>query len=310
MSPTRRRDAVTHVQRDVGVSQRRACRALGQPRGTQRYRRKEKADEGPLLGAIEALVCQHPCYGYRMIHALLAADGFNVGRDRVYRLWRNRGYGVEQKPVKKRRLGVSANGMMRRKAESINDVWCWDFIHDRDERGRVLRWLVIEDEFTREGLAVEVRRSFKARDVMDVLSELMLIRGVPGHIRSDNGPERIAEAIRNFLGQTGVQTLYIEPGAPWQNAYAESFNSRFRAELLNQESFADLADAKQVTGWWQNHYNHRRPHSSLGYQTPAAFAASLAGPSLRLAATPLACATARQAVESTDHTPTLIEAGS
>ena len=309
MSSARRRDAVVHVQRDVGVSQRRACRALGQPRGTQRYRRHPKADEAALLQAIEALVCQHPCYGYRMIHALLVADGFKVGRDRVYRLWRSHGYGVKQKPVKKRRLGVSENGIMRRKAESINEVWCWDFIHDRDERGRMLRWLVIEDEFTREGLAVQVRRSFKAQDVLDVLSELMLIRGVPGHIRSDNGPEFIAEAIRNFLHQTGVATLYIEPGAPWQNAYAESFNSRFRAELLNQESFADLAEAKQVSGWWQNHYNHRRPHSSLGYQTPAAFAASLAGPPLRLGATPLACATDRQAIESTNHKPTLIEAG-
>ncbi len=190
---------------------------------------------------MESLVCQHPCYGYRMIHALLVADGFKAGRDRVYRLWRAHGYGVKRKPRKKRRLGVSENGIIRRKAESINDVWCWDFIHDRDERGRVLRWRVIEDEFTREGLAVQVRRSFKARDVLDVLSELMLIRGVPGHIRSDNGPEFIAEAIRHFLQQTGVATLYIEPGAPWQNGYAESFNSRFRTELLNQESFANLA---------------------------------------------------------------------
>lgn len=293
----------------MGVSQRRACRALDQPRGTQRYRRKVKADAGPLLRAIESLVCQHPCYGYRIIHALLVADGFQVGRDRVYRLWRTHGYGVKRKPGKKRRLGVSENGIMRRKAESINDVWCWDFIHDRDERGRVLRWLVIEDEFTREGLAVQVRRSFKAQDVLNVLSELMLIRGVPGHIRSDNGPEFIAKAIRHFLQQTGVQTLYIEPGAPWQNAYAESFNSRLRAELLNQESFADLAEARQVSGWWQNHYNHRRPHSSLGYQTPAAFATSLADPPLRLGATPLACATDQQAIESADHKPTLIEAG-
>jgi len=168
---------------------------------------------------------------------------------------------------------------------------------------------VIEDEFTREGLAVEVRRSFKAQDVLDVLSELMLIRGVPGNIRSDNGPEFIAKAIQAFLKQTGVGTLYIEPGAPWQNGYAESFNSRFRDELLSQESFADLGEAKQVSGWWQNHYNHRRPHSSLNYQPPARFAASLGGPPLRLGAAPLACATARQAIESVNHKPTLIEAG-
>jgi putative transposase len=172
---------------------------------------------------------------------------------------------------------------------------------------------VIEDEFTREGLAVEVRRSFKAQDVLDVLSELMLIRGAPGSIRSDNGPEFIAQAIGTFLAQTGVGTLYIEPGAPWQNAYAESFNSRFRAELLSQESFADLAEAKQVSGWWQNHYNHRRPHSSLDYQPPARFAASLRGslgmPPLQLGAAPLACAPACPAIESTINQPTLIEAG-
>lgn len=309
MSPARRRSAVAHVQRDVGVSERRACRALGQPRSTQRYQHRPKADEAALLKAIEELVCRHPCYGYRLIHAMLVADGFDVGRDRVYRLWRSHGYGVKQKPRKKRRLGVSENGIMRRKAETINDVWCWDFIHDRDERGRVLRWLVIEDEFTREGLAVEVRRSFKARDVLDVLAGLMLTRGVPGHIRSDNGPELIAQAIRAFLEQTGVGTLYIEPGAPWQNAYAESFNSRLREELLKQESFADLAEARQVSGWWQNHYNNRRPHSSLGYRPPARFAASLGGPPLGLGAAPLACAPARPAVESANHQPTLTEAG-
>ena len=309
MSPTRRRSAAAHVQRDVGVSERRACRALDQPRSTQRYRPRTKADEGPVLRAMEQLVCRHPSYGYRTIHALLVADGFVVGRDRVYRLWQGHGYNARKERVKKRRLGVSENGIMRRKAESINDVWCWDFIHDRDERGRVLRWLVIEDEFTREGLAVEARRSFKAGDVLDVLSELMLIRGAPRHIRSDNGPELIARAIRRFLSQAGIETLYIEPGAPWQNAYAESFNSRFRDELLSQESFADLAEAKQVTGWWQNHYNHRRPHSSLGYQTPAAFAASLGGPPLQLGAAPLAYAAGHQAIRSADHSPTLIEAG-
>jgi len=309
VSPARRRSVVTHVQGDVGVSERRACRALDQPRSTQRYHPRKKVDEGALLQAIEELVCQHPCYGYRMIHGLLVADGFTVGRDRVYRLWRGHGYGVKRKPRKKRRLGVSENGIMRRKAESINDVWCWDFIHDLDERGRVLRWLVIEDEFTREGLAVAVRRSFKAQDVLDVLSDLMLLRGAPGHIRSDNGPEFIAQAIGSFLDQTGVATLYIEPGAPWQNGYAESFNSRFRAELLSQESFADLAEARQASAWWKNHYNHRRPHSSLDYQPPARFAASLGAPPLRLGAAPLTCATARPAIESAINPPTLIEAG-
>jgi len=293
-----------------GISERRACRVLNQPRSTQRYKRRIKEDEGDLLKATEALVCKHPRYGYRKVHPMLVDDGFKVGRDRFYRLWREHGYSVKKKRVKKRRLGVSENGIMRRKAESINDVWCWDFIHDRDERNRMLRWLVIEDEFTREGLAVEVRRSFKAKDVLDVLSELMLIRGTPRHIRSDNGSEFIAGAMRRFLGHAGVDTLYIEPGAPWQNAYAESFNSRFRDELLNMESFADLAEARQVSDWWKNHYNHRRPHSSLGNQPPARFAASLGVSPLRRGAPPLACATPRPAVESTGMKPTtLIETG-
>ena len=307
MSPTRRKEAITHVRRShPGVSERRACRVLEQPRSTQRYQPRIKDDEGALLKAIEALVCQHPRYGYRMIHALLVQDGFEVGRDRVYRLWREHGYGVKQKQVKKRRLGVSENGITRQKAESFNDVWCWDFIQDRDERGRVLKWLVITDEFTREGLALEVRRSIKAEDVLDVLSELMLTRGAPRHIRSDNGPEFIAAAIRRFLEQVGVETLYIEPGSPWQNAYAESFNSRLRDELLGCTSFADLREAEALGSWWRNEYNHRRPHSSLGYRTPASFASSLRPSALRVGASPLPSAPPASA---TDHSLTLIHAG-
>ena len=193
---------------------------------------------------------------------------------------------------------------MRRRAESINDVWCWDFIHDRDERGRPLRWFFIEDEFTREGLVLEVERGMKSTDVLDAICDLMLVRGVPRHIRSDNGPEFIADAIRRLLGQAGVETLYIEPGAPWQNGYAESFGSRLRDELLNAELFADLREAKALSARWRNDYNHRRPHSSLGYQTPAEFAASLAGPPLRLGAAPLAAAPGQQATESDQPTLT------
>jgi len=260
-----------------------------------------------LLDRIDALVRSHPRYGYRRVHALLVQEGWRVNRKRVHRLWKLKGYKVPKKQVKKRRLGIGENGIVRRRAACINDVWAWDFIHDRDERGRALKWLIIEDEFTREVLALEVARSIKAQDVLDVLSQLMLIRGVPRHIRSDNGPEFIARSIRVFLDQAGVSTLYIEPGSPWQNGYAESFNSRLRDELLNQESFADLSEARALSAWWRNEYNHRRPHSSLGYVTPAAYAASLAGPTLRLGATPLACATAQQAIESSPLT--LIEPG-
>jgi putative transposase len=295
---------VDRVRRRLpGVSERRACKVLGQPRGTQRHRPQIKDDEPALLARIEALVQRHPRYGYRRIWALLRGEGWRVNRKRVHRLWQAKGYKVRQLKRKKRRLGISDHGIVRRRATGINDVWCWDFVHDRDEKGRTLKWLMIEDEFTREGLALEAGRSIKAEDVLDVLSELMAIRGAPRHLRSDNGPEFIAQAIRRFCEQAGVETLYIEPGSPWQNGYAESFNSRLRDELLNQEMFTDLAEAQALADWWRNEYNHRRPHSSLGYVTPAAFAASLGGPPLRLGAAPLPCATAHQAIQSSTLTP-------
>ena len=288
MSPTRRRQGVAAVGQKHKVSQRRVCRVVGQPRSTQRYEARQAGDEPALLQAIATLVRKHPRFGYRRIWALLRADGWRINLKRVHRLWKREGYRVPVKKVKKRRLGVSANGIQRRKAELINDVWAWDFVHDRDERGRALRWLVIEDEFTRESLVLEVARSMKATDVLDVLAELIAVRGAPRHIRSDNGPEFIAREIRRFLGHAGVETLYIEPGAPWQNAYAESFNSRLRDEFLATESFADLAEAREMSTWWRGEYNHRRPHSSLGYVAPATFASSLREPSVEAAPLPAA----------------------
>jgi len=213
-----------------------------------------------------------------MTWAFLRADGWAVNRKRVYRLWKREGLKVPQTQHKKRRLGSSENGCVRRSATQKDDVWAWDFVHDRDAWGRPLKWLSLVDEFTRECLLLEVGRSIKAVDAVGWLSEVMLIRGVPGHLRSDNGPEFIAEALRQFVSAAGVQTLYIKPGSPWENGYAESFHSRVRDELLNAEEFEDVADAEALSVRWKNEYNHRRPHSSLGYQTPAAYAASLAGP--------------------------------
>jgi transposase InsO family protein len=171
-------------------------------------------------------------------------------------------------------LGSSANGIVRRRAEHRDHVWCVDFIHDRDERGRALKWLSVVDEFTRECLALEVERSIPAAGVVEVLVELFLIRGVPRHVRSDNGGEFIAGAVRGLAERTGLEALYIAPGAPWENGYAESFHGRVRDELLNAELFADVRDAKALAAAWKNEYNHRRPHSSLGYVPPAAFAAT------------------------------------
>jgi transposase InsO family protein len=303
---------VQAVERKLDVSQRRACRALDQPRSTQRYRPRVPDDERWLLAEMQALVRQHPRYGYRMVWAKLRQAGWRVNRKRVYRLWKREGLKVPKRQCKKRRLGQSANGCVRRSAAGKDDVWAWDFIHDRDEHGRPLKWLSLVDEYTRECLLLEAERSLKAVDVIELISEVMLIRGVPGHIRSDNGPEFIASAIRRYLAAAGVETLYIEPGSPWENGYAESFHSRLRDELLNAELFAGLRDAKSLASNWKNEYNHRRPHSSLGYQTPAACAAcceddrraSLAEPPVGAAPLPAA----RQA-EKTNEPQTLIATG-
>jgi len=255
------------------VSERRACGVLGQPRQTQRYRPRVQEPERRLVERMLALVREHPRYGYRRIWALLRREGWSVNRKRVYRLWRREGLKVPQKARKKRHLGHSANGCVRRRAEHPDHVWAWDFIFDRTTSGRSLKWLSIVDEYTRECLALVVARSMTAEDVLDVIAELFVVRGVPGHLRSDNGPEFIARALRRWLEWTDAKTLYIAPGAPWENGYAESFHSRLRDELLNVEEFANLAEARVLAERWQLEYNHRRPHSALGYQTPAEFAA-------------------------------------
>lgn len=277
VGPTRRREGVEQAQQQFDASERRACRAIEQPRSTQRYEPKPREQDAALVERMHELVRAHPRYGYRRVWAMLRVDGWRVNRKRVYRLWRREGFKVPRKQRKKRRLGCSENGIMRHRPERKDHVWAWDFIHDRDERGRPLKWLSLIDEYTRECLALEVERSMTAIDVIDVLSQVLLIRGVPGHIRSDNGPEFIAAAMRKYLEIAGTGTLYIAPGSPWENGYAESFHGRLRDELLNRELFADLREAKALAARWQNEYNHRRPHSALKYMTPAAFAASLGG---------------------------------
>jgi transposase InsO family protein len=233
-------------------------------------------EEKRLVQEMLVLVGEHPRYGYRRIWALLRKAGWTVNRKRIYRLWRQEGLKVPQKQHKKRRLGHSANSCVRRKAEHKDHVWAWDFVHDRTTNGRPLKWLSIVDEYTRECVALEIGRGITADRVIDVLADLFRIRGVPKHIRSDNGPEFIAQAIRQWLAQAGVETLYVEPGSPWENGYAESFHSRLRDELTDREEFTSLAEAKHLGDAWRLEYNHRRPHSSLGYQTPAEFAAGCA----------------------------------
>lgn len=262
-----------HLEAAYGVSERRACTVVGQPRATQRQRPRPRADEARLVARMLELVRLHPRFGYRRVRALLVAEGWRVSRKRVHRLWRANGLKVPQTRRKKRRLGSSENGCARRRAVGKDDVWCWDFTHDRTASGGPLKWLSVVDEYTRECVALEVRRSLPASGVVAVLEELAGVRGMPGHIRSDNGPEFIAAAIRGWLAGAGVGTLYVEPGSPWENGYAESFHSRLRDEFLGVEVFATLLEARVLGAEWRRAYNQERPHSSLGYRTPAAFAA-------------------------------------
>jgi transposase InsO family protein len=268
-----RRQAARHLQEVFGVSQRRACRVLGQPRSTQRQTPKAKEEEGRLVMRMLELVRRHPRYGYRRIWALLRREGWRVNRKRVHRLWRKQGLKVPRKQRKKRRLGSSANGCVRRPAEHKDHVWAWDFLHDRTTDGRPLKWLTLVDEYTRECLALEVRRGMTAGAVSEVLAGVVRERGAPTHIRSDNGPEFIAKVIRAWMAKAGLETLYIEPGAPWENGYAESFNSKVRDELLNAEEFSSELEARVLGKAWRQEYNQVRPHSSLGYRTPAEYGA-------------------------------------
>jgi transposase InsO family protein len=235
------------------------------------------------------LVRQRPRFGYRRIAALLRREGWRANPKRIYRLWRQEGLKVPRKKRKRRSFGMSENACHCRRAERKDHVWTWDFVFDRTTSGSALKWLSIVDEFTRECLTLKVARSITSEDVIDALAELFAMRGVPTFIRSDNGPEFVAHTIRRWLEQVGVQTLYIEPGSPWENGYAESFHSRFRDEFLDLEEFENVAAARKLTTAWQDDYNHHRPHSSLGYKTPVEFAARWAAsaPEL-LSATPQA----------------------
>jgi putative transposase len=218
-----------------------------------------------------ALSRENPRYGYRRVWALLRREGWMVNKKRLYRLWREEGLKVPDKQHKRRRLGDGENSCTRRQATHLNHVWSYDFVMDETEDSRTLKLMPIVDEYTRECLTIEVERSITAEDVVSTLASLFRQRGEPAFIRSDNGPEFIAKAIKRWLEICGVGTLYIEPGSPWENAYSETFISRFSDELLKREVFADLLEAKVLVEDYRGHYNHRRPHSALGYQTPAEF---------------------------------------
>ncbi|MBU1287597.1 MAG: IS3 family transposase [Alphaproteobacteria bacterium] len=269
LSPSRRCAAVDHVVKELGVSERRACRVIGQHRSTQRKQPIRRDDEDALTSAIIRLAERFGRYGYRRITALLRNDGWHVNEKRVYRIWRREGLKVPMKQPKRGRLWLNDGSCVRLRPAHKGYVWSYDFVQDRTHDGRVFRMLCVVDEFTRECLAIRVERKLNSRDVLDTLGELFVRHGAPEHIRSDNGPEFIATALRDWLERVGVKTLYIEPGSPWENGYCESFNSKLRDELLAREIFFDLREAKILIEAWRQHYNTARPHSSLGYKPPA-----------------------------------------
>ncbi|MEM1026506.1 MAG: IS3 family transposase [Planctomycetota bacterium] len=269
LSPRKKRGAVQYLQDRFGSSERRACKLLHQPRATQRYLPQVRGDEAPLTQRIIELASMFGRYRYRRITALLRLDGWYENHKRVERIWRQEGLKVPRKQRKRGRLWLNDGSCMRLRPQRKDHVWAYDFVQARTREGRSFRMLTIIDEFTRECLAIDVSRKLNHDDVLERLSWLMATRGVPDQIRSDNGSEFTAKAVRRWLKRVGVKTLYIEPGSPWENGYVESFNGKLADELLEREVFDTLHEAKVLIERWRVQYNSIRPHSSLGYRPPA-----------------------------------------
>ena len=251
-------------------SERRACRLVGMSRSVVRYAARERGDEVELVSKIHELAVGHGRYGYRRVTVLLRREGWKVNRKRVHRIWKAEGLSLPLRRPRRRRVGPV--GEIVNKAEYPNHVWSYDFLEDRTERGGKLRILAIIDEYTRECLSTRIAPSIPASTVLEVLEWLFLVRGIPKYVRSDNGPEFIAKAVCQWLKGSGCQTIFINPGSPWENGYIESFIDKLRDECLNREIFRNGKEARTIVEAWRQEYNNYRPHSSLGYLTPAEFA--------------------------------------
>lgn len=225
--------------------------------------------EDRLRERITTLACEHGRYGYRRITAMLRGEGWHVNHKHVERIWRQEGLKVPQKQPKRRHLWFNDGSCVRLRPGYRNHVWSYDLMADRTGEGRPMRLLNILEEYTRDCLKIHVERRIQADDVIEQLAELFITCGTPEYIRSDNGPEFVAERVRTWLQRLGVKTLFIEPGSPWENGYIESFNGKLRDELLNGEIFDTIAEAKVLTERWRQEYNTQRPHSALGYRPPA-----------------------------------------
>ena len=251
---------------------------MGQHRSVQRYAARRRPDEDALTADIVGLASAYGRYGYRRVTALLRRAGWRVNAKRVERIWRREGLKVPGRQPKRGRLWLADGSCVRLRPERPNHVWAYDFVEDRTHDGRVLRMLVVVDEFTRECLAIRVERRLGSDEVLEVLAELLVERGMPAHIRSDNGPEFAATAVRAWLARLRVGTLFIEPGSPWENGCCESFNGKLRDELLDREIFCSLREAQVLIEAWRRHYNTIRPHAALGYRPPAPAAPRRPGP--------------------------------
>jgi len=262
------------VRHRLGVSERRACRVLGQARSTHRHRAVVSDDEPRLVARIIELATAYGRYGYRRITGLLRGAGWPVNHKRVERLWRREGLKVPQKQPKRGRLWLTDGSCIRRRPAYRHHVWAYDFVTARTHDGRPLKILTVIEEYSRECLAIVVARRLRSLEVLETLAELFVTHGVPAHIRSDNGPEFTATVMRQGLAALQVQTLFIEPGSPWENGYVESFNGKLRDELLDREIFYTLTEAQILIERWRREYNTVRPHSALGYRPPAPAAIS------------------------------------
>jgi putative transposase len=261
--------AVIGAMKRYGISERRACQALGISRTTIRRRLADDRDEGKVRHAIIRLSCQYGRYGYRRITAMLKAEGLRVNHKRVERIWRQEGLKIPKKQPRRGRLYLNDGSCIRLRPLYPNHVWSYDFVADTLVGGIGIRMLTVMDEFTRECLCIRVAKSLKADDVLGVLGDLFITHGTPEHIRSDNGSEFTANALRNWLKTLGVKTAFIAPGSPWENGLNERFNGSLRDECLNRERFYTLKEAQILIEAWRHEYNHIRPHSSLNYRPPA-----------------------------------------
>jgi putative transposase len=263
----RKKEAVVFLKTKE-VSERRSCQLIFLARSTCQYRLRREPDE-KFEAQVKELAFANPRYGYRRVHALLKRGGQTVNRKRVVRVWQK--FGLQVPRSKKMRKRVRQTQPVMPQATRLNEVWTYDFLFDRDAAGRRLKLLTLMDEFTREGLAIRVGRSFKATQAKEVLREVGSERGYPDFLRSDNGSEFIAGITKEFLAENNIKAAYIEPGSPWQNGKGESFNGKFRDECLRMEMFGNWREAEVISEQWRKFYNTERPHSSLGYQTPNEF---------------------------------------